>query len=265
MSPLPAPFSLDRSYELARICKAVYPGPVNQAQLSFAGRSLTEQRIVHGSFGRGYARLFWNAETTVIAFRGTREGVDWQISNLRAFPVPLRDCGPARPLVHRGFQNTLDYGDKTTGLRSLDALFAHLEEARLLSRRIVVTGHSLGGALALLFAAKLMARHPGLVQENLDQIVTFGAPAAGLHGFRRHLAPLAARSLRVVNRSDPVPFTPPLFYRHVGQELWLSRRGIVSNPGWPRRALSGARSLFARAVEDHAIALYAERLGNLRN
>jgi triacylglycerol lipase len=89
-----------------------------------------------------------------------------------------------------------------------------------------VTGHSLGGALALLLAMRL--RLDGL---PLGHVITFGQPKVtteeGVARFRD--LPL----LRVVNHDDPVPLLPwetlksvvggP--YRHLGRELRLTDRG----------------------------------------
>jgi hypothetical protein len=89
-----------------------------------------------------------------------------------------------------------------------------------------LTGHSLGGALALLLAMRLSVEgHP------LGRVITFGQPKvtteAGVVRFRD--LPL----LRVVNHDDPVPDLPwetpgaarGGFYRHFGQELRFSDRG----------------------------------------
>lgn len=78
--------------EMAKISKAAYAGPINHRLYKYAGQPFEVQKIVHGSFGRGYCRIFWNDSSVAIAFRGTRESVDWTIANFKAFPVALRDC-----------------------------------------------------------------------------------------------------------------------------------------------------------------------------
>lgn len=247
-------------HELARLCKAAYAGPIRQSHYSYRGIPLESQKIVHGSFGRGYCRIFWNGSTAVVAFRGTRECVDWRISNFKAFPVLLRDCHDAKGVkVHRGFQRTLDYGDKTTELRSLDAIFDHLLEFGLLDREIVVTGHSLGGALATIFAVKLRARWPEVCAQRLSHIVTFGAPAAGLASFRSYFGDLEIKTCRIINNADGVPFTPPFLYRHVGKEVWLCPDNTRSNTKWWNRIKSVIRSPFSASV-DHKMQNYIMRI-----
>lgn len=255
--------TLKECWELARVCKATYAGPIRQSAYRYKNIPFTHQKIIHGSFGRGYCRIFWNAQTVVVAFRGTREGVDWTVSNLKAFPVPLRDCGENRGIrVHRGFQNTLDYVDKTTQSRSLDAILDCLHRYNLLDRRIVITGHSLGGALAILFAVKIRSLFPIQVKSNLERIVTFGSPAAGLASFEKFYSELADKTLRVINNSDAVPFTPPFFYRHVGSEIWFKRGDLIHNKSWFVRLCSAICTPFNRLSSDHSIVLYIEALKN---
>lgn len=247
--------------ELARISKATYAGPIRHNIYSYGNIPFEHQKIIHGSFGRGYCRIFWNKFTVVVSFRGTRESVDWTISNLKAFPVLLRDCPEATDVyVHRGFQRTLDYGDKTTELRSLDAIIDYLKEYNLLDRKIVITGHSLGGALAVLFAVKCRSSFPDVMHTNLDHVITFGSPAVGLSRFREFYGNLAEKTIRVVNNSDAVPFTPPFFYKHVGTEIWLQKDGLYTNVGWPTRLKNALKSPFSKLSSDHSMTAYIEQL-----
>jgi pimeloyl-ACP methyl ester carboxylesterase len=260
---------IDRYIELAEICRAVYPGPLNHTRLKAYGARIQGQRYVHGSWGRGYCRLFWNQQTTIVAFRGTRESIDWLTSNLRPLPVRLRDCGQGSDVchvrVHRGFQRTLDYLDRSSRMRSLDAIMARLVEHGLFDRPLLLTGHSLGGALAVLFAVKLRHRYGSYMADNLTEIVTFGSPAVGGRAFADFYGELAEKTTRFVNRFDAVPFTPPVGYRHVGREIWIHGDGAVSGEGWRARlgaALGfGDLPLFAR---DHAMKAYVDALIQMR-
>lgn len=89
-----------------------------------------------------------------------------------------------------------------------------------------ITGHSLGGALAVLVAMRLRMQGTPIAR-----VVTFGQPKvtneAGVARFRD--LPL----LRIVNHDDPVPLLPwetrgaalDGFFRHLGAEMWLTDRG----------------------------------------
>lgn len=247
--------------EMAKVAKATYAGPINQKRHSYRGEPFVGQKIIHGSFGRGYCRIFWNKNSTTIAFRGTRESVDWSIANFKAFPVRLRDCKVEnRVLVHRGFQRTLDYGDKTTELRSLDAIFDYLEEFDLLEKKISITGHSMGGALALLFAVKLRSKHPEQFEENIDSIVTFAAPSAGLANFKQFYGDLADKTTRFVNGLDIVPFAPPAFFHHVGSEIWLHDDTTKADVGWVARFTVAMKNWFSGSIGDHSISEYIRKI-----
>lgn len=247
--------------EMAKLSKAAYAGPINHLLYRVRGIKLEGQKIIHGSFGRGYCRIFWNDNHTVVAFRGTRESVDWRIANFRAFPVRLRDCGiESKVLVHRGFQNTLDYGDKTTDLRSVDAVFEYLQEFDLLDRKILITGHSMGGALALLFAVKFRAKFKVTCEKNLEEIITFAAPSVGLKSFKDFFGYLSQRTTRYVNEADVVPFTPPVLFHHVGSEIWLSQGSAKPNVGWKTRLAAGLGARFVGTIRDHHISSYIRNI-----
>ena len=255
------PEKLRFALEMAKVSKATYAGPINHRLYTNNGVPFSGQKIIHGSFGRGYCRVFWNEAAVTIGFRGTREKVDWAIANFKAYPVSLRDCqNTHKILVHRGFQNTLDYGDKTTELRSLDAVFGYLEEFDLLDRKISITGHSMGAALALLFAVKLRAQFPREVEDNLEAIVTFAGPSVGLKDFKKFYGELAEKTVRFVNATDIVPFAPPVLYNHVGEEVWLGQEGARLNVGWKARLRTTIKSCFVSSVGDHAISRYIKKI-----
>ena len=85
---------------------------------------------------------------------------------------------------------------------------------------VFVTGHSLGGALATLFACELgrSARGPAAARRR-DVTVTmynFGSPRVGDGAFCDAYNAFVPDSVRVVNRADLVPTLPALLgYRHV--------------------------------------------------
>ena len=247
----------DKWIELAKLSLASYASPINHKKMSFLGAAFTDQDIVHGSLGRGFCRVMWNDRSAVILFRGTRERIDWTISNFRCFPVSLRTQASDRPLVHRGFQQALYYTDKSNGMPALSSVLARLECLIDRAERVVVTGHSLGGAIATLFAVKLALERPD-VRPRVE-VVTFGAPAVGLTKFKSLVDRLGLPITRIVHANDGVPFTPPFFYRHVGRECWLSDHGLTIDAGWSRRLPLALAAPFSMS-DDHSMLRYVVAL-----
>jgi hypothetical protein len=107
----------------------------------------------------------------VIAFRGSKTLSNW-IANLKFARVdsPFQECYNCR--VHKGFLD--DYNSIA------DDLFKAVNEIRTKTgiNRVLVTGHSLGAALAL-FAAVDLVIHDGFAQPVL---YTFGLPRVGNEG-----------------------------------------------------------------------------------
>src|SRR4051794_23114502 len=124
----------------------------------------------------------------VVAFRGTAEVRDF-ITDAEAWRQNIQDCQ-----VHHGFYRAL--------VSVHDELTAHL--AQLPPRPIFITGHSLGGALAMLFAFRLV-----LPPFPIHGVYTFGQPRVGNRNFANlydRVQP--ANTFRFVNEQDIVPRVP---------------------------------------------------------
>ena len=111
------------------------------------------------------------------------------------------DLQASDPMVHRGFNTytqaaffSRDRQGKTIGEEWADELKADPE------KKLYLTGHSLGGAVATLAAARLMAM--GVNPEQLE-VISFGAPAVGNEAFGREVGSKINLN-RVVIEGDPV-------------------------------------------------------------
>jgi hypothetical protein len=137
--------------------------------------------------------------------------------------------------------------------------------------RVLLTGHSLGGALATLCAADLAELFPPSPPSSLSsaaedvvrvRCVTYGSPRAGDAHFAARFAQLQPRALRLVNGRDVVPSVPPrlLGYAHACDGLHLRADGAL-RPLPPAAEPGGARVLGALCsgvgVLDHGFGLYA--------
>ncbi len=158
----------------------------------------------------------------IIAIRGTtRDPRDW-LRDLSAMPKYDRDLG----FCHAGF------------LAGALALYRASPLADHDFSSVILTGHSMGGALALLLGAvTLSLRHPPAL------IVTFGAPRCGSWKLRRLLRRVPLRLYR--NGDDPVPDVPwlPALYLHPRALMPIGEPAFEPLADHPiaayRRALAG--------------------------
>ena len=195
-------------------------------------------------------------DMAVVSFRGTENVRDWETNlhySLTPVDIPRPATNESIGRVHQGFQ------DAFVSVR--DQLERYLPCAAGLP--VLITGHSLGGALATLAAAHLSGW-------GLAACYTFGAPRVGNKGFSSNLR---TPVYRVVNPLDTVPLVPGWWrgYRHAGAEKklrWTSsydtlreiRDGLVhlwrSVPG---RGLSLYR-IYDTVDRWHNIRVYREKL-----
>ncbi|KAL0076060.1 secreted triacylglycerol lipase [Phycomyces blakesleeanus] len=89
--------------------------------------------------------------------------------------------------------------------------------------RVVVTGHSLGGALAILGGLDLFQRDSRFDAWNLS-IVTFGGPRVGDPAFAHYVVRTGIPITRVIHNQDIVPHVPPQYlgFLHPGTEYWIT-------------------------------------------
>jgi triacylglycerol lipase len=141
----------------------------------------------------------------VVAFRGTADARNW-LTDLDCDLWHDAICGR----IHRGFHCALE--------SVWDALEGELCSAKC--GRLWVTGHSLGGALAMLFAWYWDGPIAG--------VYTFGQPRVGNARFRDNYNFMRGRrTFRVVHGDDIVPRVPWRLgmYRHAGHEVFATRSG----------------------------------------
>ncbi|MCA9097932.1 MAG: lipase family protein [Planctomycetaceae bacterium] len=191
---------------------------------------VSEEEDLRGFVGRA-------GETLVVAFRGTviTEKKNWK-TNIERSPVLL--CEGANCRVHRGF---------------LDA-YARIREplGELIRgagnvKNFIFTGHSLGGALALLagedFQRQLQAKEPGRTSFEELLVCTFGQPRVG---DKQLGGEFKGKLFRFVNDFDPVPHVPITGnYAQFGESVWFDhRQKITSKRGMALRlAIEGTALL----------------------
>ncbi|KAK1422795.1 hypothetical protein QVD17_18082 [Tagetes erecta] len=179
----------------------------------------------------------------VVAWRGTVLPSEWY----EDMQQDLEPLGVGEAKVERGFLSIYKSRRASTRYNKTSASDQVMEEVkRLLSVyeergeevSLTITGHSLGGALALLNAYEASILFPTLP----ISVISFGAPRVGNIAFRDELHHKGVKALRVTIKQDLVPRMPGIVfnetlqkfddltgslewvYHHVGAELKLDVR-----------------------------------------
>lgn len=180
--------------------------------------------------------LAWTADVILVSFRGTESAADW-ISNLNVSTRTIPGLGP----VHAGF------------LGQFQALQPELEQLMRAwpSLPLVITGHSLGGGIAVVAAASWAN------SRNVRALYTYGQPAVAKGNAASLINTLlSGRYHRFVNDADIVPRVPPL-YQHAGHLLQFDEEGRVSSKEAPRAGVHG-NGAFEASVASTADAMLSE-------
>lgn len=172
--------------------------------------AMTKDTSIFGLMGR-------NTETATafIAFRGTQDLEDW-VHDLDAIDTdyaPIADFGH----VHAGFQAVYEL--------VRDSISANIAATCSGCTQIVITGHSLGAAVALLAAPDVFRTMPPRLE---PRVITFAGPRVGLPDFAGSFNTDIEACFRVVNFLDIVPHVPVAPYVHVGAAVDIDSGGDLS-------------------------------------
>ena len=197
-----------------------------------------------------------------VVFRGTLNSQEWA-ANARFIKTEVLRGVPGTGFVHRGFNAIFEtsFADRLKSSRGIytslkrralriqpppekrqQSIRETLEEILFNSElvgpkaKIYITGHSLGGALALLAGRVLANRGRSLAGDNSHAnenpysanlaICTFAAPRVGDNVFKSVFKDINV--IRYVNTEDVVPTVPPATSRLLGADMKLTPEGLRS-------------------------------------
>ncbi|MFQ5597194.1 MAG: Mbeg1-like protein [Nitrospiria bacterium] len=249
------------TYWMAHIAKAVYtrrtkknPAPNEEKILKNLQKQDPAFRSVTGySKNSAQAALIEHADYFCMAFRGTDELSDW-LDNVNVFSEEVLFGH-----FHRGFWRSLN--DVWEGMfEAYEKLMAKKK------RPIFLTGHSLGGAMATVAAAKLV--HQDI---PFTSVYTFGQPRVMTRDTSRIFnVECKGRFFRFQNNNDLVTRVPArlMGYSHVGSFLYISQEERLHNdPGYWFRfldyidgAFDDALALGLDGIKDHDMANYLKAI-----
>lgn len=163
-----------------------------------------------------------NTNFYILAFRGSESKQDW-ILNFKTAKVPYQvETSPTditdkqnQAMVHKGFNEYAKLALEVTDQQGKKLTDFLVEDP---SAPILITGHSLGGAVATLYASRLLDL--GVPAERI-QVITFGAPEVGNSAYANKFQdrlPL----LRITSSQDLIPISLNKFvggYKNFGKHL----------------------------------------------
>ena len=187
-----------------------------------------------------------------VVWRGSESKKDFQ-NDASIDKVPFINDGEK---VHIGFKYCWEsvVGD------TYDAIDTAIENLQGETTDIVVCGHSLGGAVATLYAHSIKKHYP---HYNI-KCVTIGSPRVGNKTFKDNYDSYEIDTLRVVHNNDLVTHTPYIGFQHVNYQLRLDTDGNVLKRDKSLDALwLYLKAIFSgKNIKDHMGDGYMEALQN---
>ena len=190
------PVTLDSLIEMGEYSKLIYTdkgifadGSVSPEEPEFYGlnKMIAEQSRVKKDQFSYY--VLQEDGVTILIFRGTANAKNVLSDiDIRTFDDDLLDVK-----LHRGFRD------------AAESIYGDIKRNYELDHTVFLTGHSLGGAVAQIIGMWLHKKGYNV------QIFTYGSPKVSTTFTFNE-----PNHWRVVDRSDPVPFLPPIPYVHSG-------------------------------------------------
>jgi predicted lipase len=188
----------------------------------------------------------------ILGFRGT-EGVEDWLANVLIWRERLKLKGVTEsdsPMVHAGFYRQF-HGLFGRFKKDLEEYFQSGK------KRVICTGHSLGGALATIASLYLAFEYKDQYHDLQFECYTFGAPRISGANFAEKFKNTVKISQRFVNEGDIVPAVPRSFFfdfKHVEKGWYINKNGEFHDVN------KGCSNQAANFLDMHKIDLYLKRL-----
>ena len=196
----------------------------------------------------------WDNSRMIIVCRGT-QATSWNDikADLKAYKTKFRGiCW-----VHDGFKDEVE--------KNLDWAVDVATKNGMNTKTVSVCGHSLGGAMAHLFALYFA--------QELSQTVklyTYGSPRVGGWSFNKKFKTTTIEAHRFRNNNDIVPTVPfaIMGYKHVGELHYINHYGNIRKltawqkfkDQWRGRIRAWQKGQPFDGVFDHSITLYSNKI-----
>ncbi|KNA16039.1 hypothetical protein SOVF_092820 [Spinacia oleracea] len=164
----------------------------------------------------------------VVSWRGTVSASEWY----EDFQRNLERFGHGDAKVEEGFLSIYTTKFKSSRynkssaseqvMKEIDRLINLYKKRGEQQVSLTITGHSLGGALALLNAYEAAATFVNLPVS----VISFAAPRVGNSDFKDELHELGVKTLRVVVKQDVVPWTPGMVFNEKLQSFDEITKGL---------------------------------------
>lgn len=228
----------------AKLCELSYKDSFHYQELGYLSQKLIDVKNTQ-------VHVLYDQLYTYVVFRGTEPDKlqDWASDLDFRFDRKIKGYG-----VHKGF---LQYV-----MNAYDDIMAELDKSHYNGKSLIITGHSLGGAAAVIFAEKMT--------RTVEKVVTFGQPRVGdkrmceSNGLNDIL-------IRVVNENDPVTLLPPSFrgYRFWGTCLYFTLKGQIRTcpslfKRWWGFFIKPKGRFLTKNLKNHSMELYYKNATHLQ-
>ena len=215
---------------------------------------LKDNKIKHSSVkffekenAQGYGIVM--PDYVIVAFRGT-EGAQMGdlLADIKAWPAGADTTGT----VHSGFKHELD--------KLYPEIIKWLGK-KLTTKKIVITGHSLGAAMATICTSRMEE------YTEVESLTTFGSPRVGT---RKFVKAISTPHKRFVNNNDLVTKVPLFImgYKHHGDQQYINFYGNIRKlTTWQmiKDKWRGWRSGILDGAEDHGMQNYVAHTEKLND